>query len=334
MQTGQDTSHVDVAQPPATVGQVRALAEALRANVSKVIVGKVGAIDLLLIALLAEGHALIEDVPGVGKTLLARALARSLDLDFARIQGTADLLPGDVTGISYFNQQLGAFEFRPGPIFASIVLADEVNRATPRTQSALLEAMQERQATVDGRTMPLPRPFLLIATQNPIELEGTFPLPEAQLDRFLLRLRIAYPTLSEERAMLFRFQEAQPLETLEPVATGEAVLRLLPVVRAVRVSEPVANYLLAVVRGTREHPAVELGGSPRAALALFHAAQARAALEGRSYVKPDDVKQLAPAVLAHRLVLSTQNRLRGQATELVVQAVLEQTPVPVEDLRA
>jgi MoxR-like ATPase len=335
--SSRDTPRADVAQPPAGVGEVRALAEALRANVGKVMVGKVGAIDLLLVALLAEGHALIEDVPGVGKTLLARALARSLDLNFARIQGTADLLPGDVTGISYFNQQLGAFEFRPGPLFASIVLADEVNRATPRTQSALLEAMQERQVTVDGRTMPLPQPFLLIATQNPIELEGTFPLPEAQLDRFLVRLRIAYPTLGEERAMLFRFKEQQPgalLETLAPVATGDAVLRLLPAVRAVTVAEPVANYLLAVVRGTREHPAVELGGSPRAALALFRAAQARAAMEGRGYVKPDDVKQLAPPVLAHRLVLSTQNRLRGQATELVVQAVLEQTPVPVEDVRA
>jgi MoxR-like ATPase len=325
---------VDVDQSHANVRQVRALAEALRANVGRVIVGKVGAIDLLLVALLAEGHALIEDVPGVGKTLLARALARSLDLSFARIQGTADLLPGDVTGISYFNQQHGAFEFRPGPLFASIVLADEVNRATPRTQSALLEAMQERQVTVDGQTRMLPRPFLLIATQNPIELEGTFPLPEAQLDRFLVRLRIAYPTLLEERAMLFRFKEEQPLEALDAVATGDEVLRLLPAVRAVTVSEPVASYLLAVVRGTRDHPAVELGGSPRAALALFRAAQARAAMEGRSYVKPDDVKHLAPPVLAHRLVLSTQNRLRGQATELVIQAVLEQTPVPVEDVRA
>jgi MoxR-like ATPase len=340
---GQDGPTADVAQPQANVRQVqgvhgvRALAEALRANVGRVIVGKAGTIDLLLVALLAEGHALIEDVPGMGKTMMARTLARSLDLSFARIQGTADLLPGDVTGISYFNQKIGEFEFRPGPIFAAIVLADEINRATPRTQSALLEAMQERQATVDGRTMALPQPFLLIATQNPIELEGTFPLPEAQLDRFLLRLRLGYPSMAEERALLSRFKREQPvavLDTLAPVAAGADVLRLLPVVRAVGVAEPVANYLLSIVRGTREHPAVELGGSPRAALALFRAAQARSAMEGRAYVKPDDVKQLAIPVLAHRLVLRAQNRLRGQAAELVVQNVLEQTPVPVEDVYA
>src|SRR5690349_6453875 len=230
------------------VRAVRAAADAVRANVGQVIVGKEAVIDLLIVALLSEGHALIEDVPGLGKTVMAKALARSLGISFARVQGTADLLPSDVTGVSYFSQKAGEFEFRPGPLFASIVLADEINRATPRTQSALLEAMQERQLTVDGRTMPLPRPFLLIATQNPIELEGTFPLPEAQLDRFLLRLRIAYPTMSEERAMLFRFKENEPLETLKPVAGSDAVMRLLPAVRAVSVTEPVANYLLSIVR--------------------------------------------------------------------------------------
>jgi MoxR-like ATPase len=310
----------------------RAAAEAIRANVGRVIVGKEAAVDLLLIALLSEGHALIEDVPGLGKTVMAKALARSLAISFARLQGTADLLPSDVTGVSYYNQPRGAFEFRPGPLFASIVLADEINRATPRTQSALLEAMQERQVTVDGQTMPLPAPFLLIATQNPIELEGTFPLPEAQLDRFLLRLRVAYPSLEDERAMLYRFQEAQPLETLRPVVAGEALLRLLPVVRAVRVAEPVAGYLLSIVRATREHPAIELGASPRAALGLFRAAQARAAMQGRTYVKPDDVKRLAVPVLAHRLVVTAQTRLRGQGAEQLVQAVVDQTPVPVEDI--
>lgn len=314
------------------VAAVRAMADATRANVSQVMVGKATAIDLLLVTLLSEGHALIEDVPGLGKTVMAKALARSLGVPFARIQGTADLLPSDVTGVSYFSQKASEFEFRPGPIFASIVLADEINRATPRTQSALLEAMQERQATVDGRTMPLPLPFLLIATQNPIELEGTFPLPEAQLDRFLMRLRVAYPTFDDERAMLYRFKEAQPLETLQPVVSGDELLRLLPVVRAVRVAEPVSGYLLKIVRETREHPAIELGASPRAALALFRAAQARAAMQGRTYVKPDDLKALAAPVLAHRLVVSAQTRLRGQGAEQVIQSILDRTPVPVEKL--
>ncbi|MGE5335438.1 MAG: AAA family ATPase, partial [Nitrososphaerota archaeon] len=255
---GQETHHLSADQMVDRVHAVAEAARALRANVGKVIVGKEGATNLLLIALLSEGHVLIEDVPGMGKTVMARALARSLDCSFARIQGTADLLPSDVTGVSYFNQKRNEFEFRQGPIFASIVLADEINRATPRTQSALLEAMQERQVTVDGQTMPLPHPFMLVATQNPIELEGTYPLPEAQLDRFLLRMRVDYPGMDDERAMLYRFQEAQPLETLTPVLTGDALRALLPTVRAVQVSEPIANYLLAIVRATREHPALEL----------------------------------------------------------------------------
>jgi MoxR-like ATPase len=316
----------------ASIQAVRQAAEAVRDNIGRVIVGKVASIDLLLVALLSEGHVLIEDVPGLGKTVMAKALARSLGVSFARMQGTADLLPSDVTGVSYFSQKAGEFEFRPGPIFAQIVLADEVNRATPRTQSALLEAMQERQVTVDGQTRLLPAPFLLIATQNPIELEGTFPLPEAQLDRFLLRLRVAYPSFDEERDMLYRFKLAQPLDTLEPVLAGAEVLRLLPAVRAVLVSEPIADYLLTLVRGTREHGAIELGASPRAALALFRAAQARAAMRGRDFVKPDDVKALAVPVLAHRMVVTAQSRLRGQDAEQIIHEVVSKTPVPVENI--
>jgi MoxR-like ATPase len=327
---GQQERHLSADQMVDRAHAVAEAARAVRTNVGKVIVGKEGATNLLLVALLSEGHILIEDVPGMGKTVMARALARSLDCSFARIQGTADLLPSDVTGVSYFNQKRNEFEFRVGPIFASVVLADEVNRATPRTQSALLEAMQERQVTVDGQTMALPHPFLLIATQNPIELEGTFPLPEAQLDRFLLRMRVDYPGADDERAMLYRFQEAQPLETLTPVLSAEALLALLPTVRAVQVSEPIANYLLAVVRATREHPALDLGASPRAALALFRASQALAALSGRPFVLPDDVKQLSQSVLAHRLVVTAQSRLHGQDATQILDEILERTPVPVE----
>jgi MoxR-like ATPase len=316
--------------PGAAVAAVRAAARAVRANVERVIVGKGDVIELLLVALLAEGHPLIEDVPGIGKTVMAKALARSLGLSFARIQGTPDLLPGDITGISYYNQKLGEFEFRPGPVFANVVLADEINRATPRTQSALLEAMQERQVTTERQTLPLPLPFMLVATQNPIELEGTFPLPEAQLDRFLLRLRIRYPTLDDERAILYRFQETDPLDTLVPALPGEELRRLLPAVRAVHVALPVADYLLAIVRGTREHPAVELGASPRAALALFRASQALAAIRGRAFVQPDEVKTLAVPTLAHRLLVTPQGRLRGQDGEQVVADVVAATPVPVE----
>jgi MoxR-like ATPase len=316
----------------AGVRAVRAAADAVRTNVGRVIVGKEQVIDLLLVAILSEGHALIEDVPGMGKTMMARALARSMGVSFARIQGTVDLLPSDVTGISYFNQKLSEFEFREGPIFANIVLADEINRSTPRTQSSLHEAMQERQVTVDGRTMRLPLPFFLIATQNPIELEGTFPLPEAQLDRFLLRAQVEYPSAEEEKALLFRFKEQQPLDALTPVVSGEQVEALLPAVRAVRVADSTADYLVALIRRTREHPAVQLGASPRAALALFRAAQAYAAMQGREYVKPDDIKQLATPVLAHRLLLTTQSRLREQSTASVLRDVLERTPVPVEDV--
>ena len=330
MREGNSTDELNGAALRDAVRQVSAIAGAIRENVRRVIVGKEETIDLLLVALLSEGHALIEDAPGLGKTVMAKALARSLDVSFARIQGTADLLPGDVTGVSFFSQKRGEFEFRPGPIFAQVVLADEINRATPRAQSALLEAMQERQVTVDGATMPLPRPFLLIATQNPIELEGTFPLPEAQLDRFQLRLRMSYPTLEEERAMVARFKLTQPLDTLAPVASGEEVVRLLPIVRAVMVAPVVTDYLLTLARVTREHGEVELGASPRASLALYRAAQAYAAIAGRDYVLPDDVKALAIPTLAHRLILTGRSGLQRDGAERIIRGALAATPVPVE----
>ncbi|HZC07570.1 MAG TPA: MoxR family ATPase [Ktedonobacterales bacterium] len=313
------------------LARVRDIAQRVRANVSRVIVGKEDVIDLLIVAILCEGHVLIEDVPGMGKTMMARALARSIAASFARVQGTPDLLPSDIVGVSYYNQRQSAFEFRRGPIFSNVVLVDEINRATPRTQSALLEAMQERQVTVDGETMPLTAPFLVIATQNPIELEGTFPLPEAQLDRFLLRLRVTYPTLDEELAMLYRFKESQPLDTLQPVISGDELVALLPLVRAVRVNEPVARYLLDVIHATRDYPAMRLGASPRASLALFRAAQALAAMQGRDYVKPDDIKRLAAPTLAHRLLLSpTQMSYQTQDTERLLRDIIDSVPAPVE----
>lgn len=311
---------------------LKAVADALRANVERVIVGQHATIDLLLIALLAEGHALIEDVPGMGKTVLARALASSIGGTFQRIQCTPDLLPSDITGISYYNQKQGEFEFRPGPILAEIVLADEINRATPRTQSALLEAMAERQVTIERETLRLPRPFLLIATQNPVELEGTFPLPEAQLDRFLLRARMGYPTRDEEQAILRRFRTATPLEDITPVTQSSALVALFDTVKQVRIEAPVEQYLLALVRATREHPAVTLGVSPRGALALARASQARAGLAGRPFVLPDDVKALAVPVLAHRLITSVDTQIHGQAGDLVMEEVVKATYVPVETI--
>jgi MoxR-like ATPase len=314
----------------AGVDRVRRAADLVRANIRQVIVGKDAEIDLLLVALLCEGHVLIEDVPGVGKTMLAKSLARSLGCTFQRIQCTPDLLPSDITGISYFNQKTSDFAFRPGPLLTQIVLADEINRATPRTQSALLEAMEERQISVERETMPLPRPFLVIATQNPIELEGTFPLPEAQLDRFLLRLRLGYPEMEEERTMLRRFRHEQPLLDLQPVLDAQELLALQQMVKGVMVTEPVETYLLDLARATRSQKVIELGASPRAALALEHASQALAAINGRSFVRPDEIKRLAPAVLAHRLILSAQARLRGRAAEQAITELLESVPTPVE----
>jgi len=303
----------------------------VRENVQKVIVGKSELIELGLVAVLCEGHILVEDVPGIGKTTLARALARSLGCAFRRIQFTPDLLPSDVTGISFFNQKIQEFEFRPGPVMSQVVLADEINRATPRTQSALLEAMQEQQITVDGETHPLPRPFLVIATQNPIELEGTFPLPEAQIDRFLLRLSLGYPTEDEEHAMLLRFERDDPLEELGPVTTPEDLRALQQRVRDTRVEESVRGYVVDVVRATREHPDVELGVSPRGTLALYRCAQALAAIRGRDYVLPDDVKYLAPHVLTHRIMISPTTRLRGRALTEILVDVIQGVPVPVEE---
>jgi MoxR-like ATPase len=302
----------------------------IRANVQKVIVGKGEVIDLALVAVLCEGHILIEDVPGIGKTTLAKALAASLGLSFRRIQFTPDLLPSDVTGVNVFNQKTQDFEFRPGPVFASVVLADEINRATPRTQSAMLEAMQERQVTADGETRRLPRPFLVVATQNPIELEGTFPLPEAQIDRFLVKLPLGYPSVEEEESILLRFQNDNPLDTLRAVASLDELAALPHEARQVRVEASVRRYIVDLVRATRDREEVELGASPRGTLALYNAAQAYAAIQDRSFVLPDDVKRLVPYVLTHRIILSPQMRLRGRRPEDVVAGVVENVPVPVE----
>jgi MoxR-like ATPase len=299
-------------------------------NVARVIVGKDGVIELCLVALLCEGHVLLEDVPGIGKTTLAKALARSVGCTFKRIQFTPDLLPSDVTGILYFNQKSQEFEFRAGPIMAQVVLADEINRATPRTQSALLEAMQERQVTVDVETRRLPRPFLVLATQNPIELEGTFPLPEAQIDRFLMKVALGYPGEADENAILLRYEREDPLESLEPVSSAADLLAMQEQVRSVLVEESVRQYIVRVVRATREHTAVEVGVSPRGTLALYRTAQALAALRGREFVIPDDVKYLAPPVLTHRLIISPQTRLRGRRSEEIVAEIVATVPVPVE----
>ena len=301
-------------------------------NINKVIVGRERAIELVMVALLCEGHVLIEDVPGIGKTMLAKTVARSLGCTFRRIQFTPDLLPSDVTGIYYFNQKTQEFQFRPGPVMAQIVLADEINRATPRTQSAMLEAMQERQVTVDVETMPLPRPFMVLATQNPIELEGTFPLPEAQIDRFLLKIELGYPSEGEENAILLRFERQDPLETLEAVTSPEELLAMQEAVRYVTVEDSVREYIVKVARATREHRHVDLGVSPRGSLALYHSAQALATIRGRAFVVPDDVKTLAPAVLTHRILISPQTRLRGRTPKEVLAEIASEVPVPVDEL--
>ena len=306
------------------------VARQLRENIQKVIVGKDDVINLTLVAVLCEGHILLEDVPGIGKTTLVRALAASLGCSFRRIQFTPDLLPSDVTGLSWFNQKEQIFEFRPGPVLSQVVLADEINRATPRTQSALLEAMQERQITVDGVTRPLPRPFLVMATQNPVELEGTFPLPEAQIDRFLLRVVIGYPSEKEESAILDRFRANDPLPELESVTHSQQILDLQEERRQIRVEATIRDYIVAIARATRGHPEIDLGASPRATLALYWAAQAWAAIQGRSYVLPDDVKYMSPHVLTHRLMISPQAQLRGRQPSELVGDIVEAVPVPVE----
>ncbi len=313
-----------------SIANVRDLANRVRENVQRVIVGKSESIDLTIIALLCRGHVLIEDVPGTGKTTLTKALAASLNCEFHRIQFTPDLVPSDVLGINFFNMRSGEFEFRPGPIFSQILLADEINRATPRTQSALLEAMQERQASIDGVTSTLPDPFIVLATLNPIEMEGTFPLPEAQLDRFLLRVNLGYPTLEEETAMLARFQSTQSLDTISAVAGPEEILEAQHVVEQVRMDPTVRDYLLAIIASTRTHSQLRLGASPRASLSLQHAAQARAALADRDYVIPDDVKQMSNPVLAHRMVIESSAGLRGRTRDNVISEILNSISVPIE----
>jgi MoxR-like ATPase len=305
-------------------------AKRLRENIQRVIIGKDEAINLTLAVVLCEGHLLLEDVPGIGKTTLARALAASLGCTFRRIQFTPDLLPSDVTGINWFNQKKQEFEFRPGPVMSQVVLADEINRATPRTQSALLEAMQERQVTLDGVTHILPRPFLVMATQNPVELEGTFPLPEAQIDRFLMRIAIGYPQESEENAILERFRLSDPLPTLQAVTTPEEITQLQDERRRIRVADAVREYIVRVSRETRKHPEIELGASPRATMSLYQVSQAWAAIYSRDFVLPDDVKTLAPHVLTHRLIISPQAQLRGRRLEELVADIVEAVPVPVE----
>ncbi len=311
--------------------EIRQVAERVKQNIARVMVGKDEVIDLLLVALLSDGHVLMEDVPGIGKTTLAKSVARSIGCTFKRIQFTPDVMPSDITGINFFNQKQGEFEFRPGPIQANIVLADEINRATPRTQSALLEAMEEHQLTVEGVTMALPSPFLVIATQNPIELEGTFPLPEAQLDRFFMRLRLGYPDEEDEDAILLRFEDASPLEELEPVITADDLVRMAHLVPQVHCEASVRRYVVRLVQATRHHTAYEIGASPRGSLNLFRGSRALAALRGRDYVLPDDIKFLAPYVLTHRAVLNSQSRLRGRDAEGVLKEIIENVPVPVED---
>lgn len=306
-------------------------AELIRKNVQQVIVGKDEVIDLALTAILCEGHLLLEDVPGIGKTTLARTLADSLGCTFKRIQFTPDLLPSDVTGLSWFNQKRQEFEFRPGPVMSQIVLADEINRATPRTQSALLEAMQERQVTVEGETHSLPRPFLVIATQNPVELEGTFPLPEAQIDRFLMRVAIGYPNQDEENRILERFRSSYDAPQISAVLSPTDIITLQNERSQIRVEETLRDYIVQVARATRQHPEIDLGASPRATLALYQASQAWAAIAGREYVIPDDVKFMAPHIFTHRLMISAQAQLRGRQPNELVQDIVDTVPVPVEN---
>jgi MoxR-like ATPase len=321
------------ARTPATTGPTGAgtvydLGARVRANVATVMAGKDREVRLVLAALLCQGHVLLEDVPGVGKTLLAKAIAGSIGFAFRRLQFTADLLPADVTGVSVYNRRAERFEYQPGPLFANLVLADEINRATPRTQSALLEAMEEAQITVDGTTRPLPRPFVVLATQNPVEQAGTFPLPEAQLDRFLLRLSLGYPGHADEIAILQRSPAARPLAALGEVATIEELAAAQAALQAIHVAHPIFEYIVALVAATRHHDDVALGASPRGSLALAQGARAWAALQGRDFVLPDDVQELAEPILAHRLIASPAARARGIDGPQIVRELLDHVPVP------
>ena len=313
------------------ISRIKTFGGKVRENVEKVIVGKSDVVELVIMALLCEGHVLIEDIPGVGKTVLAKSVARSLGCTFHRIQCTPDLLPSDITGTYIFNQKTADFEFRPGPIMAQIVLTDEINRTTPRTQSALLEAMQERQVTAEGETKLLPRPFMVLATQNPIEQEGTFPLPEAQLDRFLIKIKIGYPSAEDDKLILSRFRQDDPLEELKPVVSAAELMQMQAACRDVHVSADVEDYIIRLVHATRAHPTVELGASPRAMLALYHTSQVLAALRGRAYVIPDDVKYLTNVTLSHRIIPKAESSLRGSSAEQALREVIDSVPVPVEN---
>lgn len=310
------------------------LLQEIEANISKVIVGKTQTTELLLVAMLCSGHVLLEDVPGLGKTVLAKSLAKSIDGAFSRIQFTPDLLPTDVTGLNFYNQKSGTFEMRKGPVFCQILLADEINRATPRTQSSLLEAMEEHQVTIDGITYPLEAPFMVIATQNPIESQGTFPLPEAQLDRFFMKIAMGYPSLEEEVAIMKRVMGSHPVDELKAVQSIENLKAAQAAVKDIKIGDAVLAYIAAIVKHTRNHPHIGVGASPRGSIALMKGSQALAMLKGRDYVKPDDVKALAPYILSHRMILDGAYVLTGEAEGDFVSRLIEEVPVPVENQQA
>jgi MoxR-like ATPase len=314
---------------PVDAGCDFSVCERIIENVSRVVVGKRPVVELLVVALLAEGHVLLDDVPGLGKTLIAKALAKSIGGSFRRVQFTPDLLPGDITGFTVYDQQSACFTFQPGPVVTNILLADEINRTIPRTQSSLLESMEERQVTVDGKTYSLPRPFFVVATQNPVEMEGTFPLPEAQMDRFLLRLRLGYPDRDEEMAILERFRETDPLVDLDAVTDPSQITALQRARRKIRISTPVRQYIVDLVRATRDHESLRFGSSPRGSLGLMRAGQAMAVLKGRDYVLPDDIKALALPLLAHRLLLNEEERLTGRGAEYFIECILDRTAVAI-----